>query len=181
MSGFDMLHGKALIRHSTGFICIALVPASVLIFNAITKISANFNTQLWKNLCVLTVFFTLLFMGTRTYSYLFGRKGIGPYSALVDQHELANWINQNGKIERPLPIVNCDPLLSNDLFDSHIVYPQGVLSSGLFRKVSCNTELIPNLIKEGPIVVLDLDASLPKSNLKLLAGSRTHQGLWSAL
>lgn len=171
----------ALPRHAVGFVCLALTAVCVIISQVMSK-----KTVLQRAIPPLLSFFLImvpvLFLSilfTRGRDYVVGQKGYGPYSAWILQKELSSWIDEHGSLSKRLPIINCDPSVSHNLFISHVELPQRVLSSGFFESKKCAADIVEST-SDGPAVILNRSSArfLPDSALILLAGHPEGQGLW---
>lgn len=181
ISNFKFQADGALIRHSTGFVTAALVPASIYFCSWIYKIDQSKigKTIVFFSGILLLLIFSILIV-QRSASYLTQKKGYGIYSAWTDQKQMAKWIDAFGSPNALFPIVNCDSRLSESMFKSHVVLPQEILSSGLFQIVSCDFNRISDY--NSAVVLNAASADLDKNlDWKLLEGSKSAQGLWTRI
>lgn len=183
LSNFEF-HGQgAIIRHSTGFVCVGLACASVYIYDALRlmRTQHKLNEVMRNYVMVVAVISFSIMIFTGSYRYLIRDKGYGIYSSWKEQEQLAGWINRYGSSGRLLPIFNCDPELSGALAASHITFPQEVLSSGLFKVYSCETSEMVRLASEDFIVILNGESgkiNMRNLGLILKEGNAHKGGVW---
>lgn len=173
VSSYKNVGGGAYIGHAVGFVAVALLPSSYLLYLLLNKcahVLQNSNTFIKATATALAIASTAAIASlliVRSYDYLvlnkgYGpdsswallrRVGYGPYTSWKEQRKLAQWINKFGSTDRLLPVVNCDASLDNAWLEKQVLIPEKVLSSGLFKSVQCTPGEMKSLSRAGAMVV----------------------------